>query len=251
MNLDFQDQVAKSISAQGSNQKILSAAQTFLEESIETKYSYNFAWMGRPIIQYPQDIVAFQELVFSVKPDLIIETGVAHGGSLTLSASLLALLDIEDNRNGAKTPARKVVGIDIDIRPHNRALIEKHFLYPYIQLIEGSSVENSVVREVTQIASGYSKVMVCLDSNHTEEHVLEELNAYSPLVSRDSYCIVFDTVVENLHSHSFSERPWSVGNNPMTAVRKFLETSNDFIIDRQIDSKLLISVAPMGYLRRV
>ena len=251
MSSDFQRQVDQSISAQGKNKKILSAAQTFLDESIETKYSYNFTWTGRPIIQYPQDIVAFQELVFSIKPDLIIETGIAHGGSLTLSASLMALLDIEDCHKGVKPPARKVIGMDIDIRPHNRALIEKHFLYRYMQLIEGSSIDNNVVREVTQIASGYSKVMVCLDSNHTEDHVLEELNAYSPLVSHDSYCIVFDTVVENLHSQSFSDRPWSVGNNPMTAVRKFLETSNDFVIDHRIDSKLLISVAPKGYLRRV
>ena len=227
----------------------LQAASNFLAESIKDRYSYQFSWFTRPIIQYPQDIVAFQELVSSVKPDLIIETGIAHGGSLVLSASLLCLLDVMEGLDPRKSP-RKVVGVDIDIRPQNRKALGEHPLRFKMELIEGSSIAPDIVKEVRSHADGVESVLVSLDSNHTHEHVLAELNAYANLVSVGSYCIVFDTVVEDLPAGSFADRPWDVGNNPKTAVHEWLKHHPEFEIDKEIDKKLLISVAPDGYLRR-
>ena len=220
------------------------------------KYSYHFDWLGRPIIQFPQDIVAMQEIIWAVKPDLIIETGIAHGGSLIFNASMLALLD---HCEAAKAKAsinplessRKVVGIDIDIRAHNRSAIEAHPLSSRIQMIEGSSIDRAIIQMVQDIATSYTRILVCLDSNHTHDHVLAELNAYAPLTSRDSYCIVFDTVVEDMPKSMFPDRPWGPGNNPKTAVHQYLKTHPEFEIDKQIHQKLLISVAPDGYLKRV
>lgn len=219
------------------------------------KYSYHFKWLGRPIIQYPQDMAAMQEIIWEVRPDLIIETGIAHGGSLIFSASMLALLDLTDaiQQKTSITPGnskRKVLGLDIDIRPHNREAIEAHPLASYLQMIQGSSIEKDVVEQVKSIAGGYSKILVCLDSNHTHEHVLEELKAYAPLVSKASYCVVFDTIVEDLPKEMFPDRPWGPGNNPKTAVFEFLKTHPEFEIDKTIDHKLLISVAPDGFLKR-
>jgi len=250
MELHFADEVSQSISSQADYQPLKKAASDFLLRSVETRYSYHFSWLGRPVIQYPQDIIAFQEIVFTVKPDLIIETGVAHGGSLILSASLLAMLDLEDHDKGREPVKRKVIGIDVEIRPHNKIAIDSHFLSRYIQLFEGSSVDQSIVSQVTDISAAYSKVLICLDSNHTHDHVIQELHAYSPLVSLNSYCIVFDTIIENLPPNSFLNRPWDHGNNPMTAVKEFLVNNSEFVADDKIDSKLLISVAPNGYLRR-
>lgn len=220
------------------------------------KYSYHFDWLGRPIIQFPQDIVAMQEIIWAVKPDLIIETGIAHGGSLIFNASMLALLDLCEAAK-AKTSinplksSRKVVGIDIDIRAHNRSAIEAHPLSSRIQMIEGSSIDRAVIQMVQDVATSYTRILVCLDSNHTHDHVLAELNAYAPLTSRDSYCIVFDTVVEDMPKSMFPDRPWGPGNNPKTAVHQYLKTHPEFEIDKEIDHKLLISVAPDGYLKRV
>jgi cephalosporin hydroxylase len=198
--------------------------------------------MGRPIIAYPQDMIAMQEIIWEVQPDLIIETGIAHGGSLIYYASLLELI----GGNG------KVVGIDIDIRQHNRLLIEEHPMFKRIQMLEGSSIDAQIAQQVFDIAKNHSKILVCLDSNHTEEHVLEELNLYSPLVSVGSYCVVFDTIVEHLPADYMpGGRPWNPGNNPKTAIKKFLQTTDHFSIDHSIDNKLLISVAPGGYLRRM
>jgi cephalosporin hydroxylase len=250
MELNFADEVSQSISSQADDQPLKKAASDFLTRSVESRYSYHFSWLGRPVIQYPQDIIAFQEIVFAVKPDLIVETGVAHGGSLILSASLLAMLDLEDRENGREPVSRKVIGIDIDIRPHNKMAIDSHFLSRYIHLFEGSSVDQSIIAQVLEISAGYSKVLVCLDSNHTHDHVIQELYVYSPLVSLNSYCIVFDTIIENLPANSFLDRPWDHGNNPMTAVKEFLASNRQFVADDKIDSKLLISVAPNGYLRR-
>jgi len=227
----------------------LQAASNFLAESIKDRYSYQFSWFTRPIIQYPQDIVAFQEIVSSVKPDLIIETGIAHGGSLVLSASLLCLLDVMEGLDPRKSP-RKVVGVDIDIRPHNRKALEDHPLRFKMELIEGSAIEPAIINQVRGHAVGVEKILVSLDSNHTHDHVLAELNAYAGLASVGSYCIVFDTVVEDLPAGSFSDRPWDVGNNPKTAVHEWLKQHPEFEIDKEIDNKLLISVAPDGYLRR-
>jgi cephalosporin hydroxylase len=201
--------------------------------------------MGRPIIQYPQDIVAIQEIIWQVKPDLIIETGIAHGGSLILSASLLSLLEI-----CGEIEHGQVVGVDIDIRQHNRIEIEKHPLSKKIIMLEGSSISPEIISEVRKIANSKKRVMVFLDSNHTHKHVIEELNLYSPFVSKGSYLVVFDTIVEDLPEKLISDRPWGKGNNPKTAVWEFLKDNKDFEIDTNIDNKLLISVAPDGYLRK-
>ncbi len=230
-------------------------AADFMRATIIQRYSYKFAWLGRPIIQYPQDIVAMQELVWSIKPDLIIETGIAHGGSLMLSASLLALLDmceaIEARETDPHHSRRKVLGVDIDIRAHNRAAIEAHPLASRIQMIQGSSVAPEIVAQVHAVAANYRRVLVCLDSNHTHNHVLAELEAYAPLTSVGSYCVVFDTVIEDLDPGMFPDRPWGPGNSPKTAVREYLKSHPEFQADVSIDHKLLISVAPDGYLKRV
>jgi len=232
------------------------SALRFTTESTIPKYSYNFSWLSRPIIQYPQDIVALQELIWQVKPDLIVETGIAHGGSLILSASMLAMLDYcEAVESGAKldplATRRRVVGIDIDIRRHNREAIEAHPMSGYIDMIQGSSIAPDVIAQVRKIVKGYERVLVCLDSNHTHDHVMAELSAYAPLTSKDSYCVVYDTIIEDLPDKTFPDRPWGKGNNPKTAVMEFLKTHSEFEIDKHIDHKLLISVAPDGYLKRV
>ena len=224
-------------------------ASDFLLQSINDRYSYNFSWLSRPIIQYPQDIVAFQQLVSQVKPDLILETGIAHGGSLVLSASMLCLLDVMEGLDPRQS-ARKVVGVDIDIRSHNRKALDEHPLRFKMELIEGSSIDPDIIKQVRSYTDNVGSIMLSLDSNHTHEHVLGELNAYADLVSVGSYCIVFDTVVEDLPAGSFPDRPWDVGNNPKTAVHEWLKSHPEFEIDKDIDNKLLISVAPGGYLKR-
>ena len=243
------------IAKNATNTDLVRSTQGFLRESILPRYSYNFSWMNRPIIQYPQDIVAVQELVWQIKPDLIIETGIAHGGSLVMSASMLALLDLCDGiESGSvidpKRSKRKVLGVDIDIRPHNRAAIEAHPMASRIQMIQGSSIDPGVIAKVHAIAANYSRVLVCLDSNHTHEHVLAELKAYAPLTSVGSYCVVFDTIIEDMPAEIFPDRPWAPGNNPKTAVWEYIKTHPEFEVDKKIQQKLLITVAPDGYLVR-
>lgn len=238
------------IRSNATNQLVQDTAAQFFKATVDVKYSYCFDWLERPIVQYPQDIVAFQELVSQVKPDLILETGIAHGGSLVLSASLLCLLDVMEGLDPRQSP-RKVVGVDIDIRPHNRKALDEHPLRFKMELIEGSSIDPDIIQQVRRHADGVERVLVSLDSNHTHEHVLAELNAYADLVSLGSYCIVFDTVVEDLPAGSFPDRPWDVGNNPKTAVHEWLKSHPEFEIDKDIDNKLLISVAPDGYMKRV
>lgn len=228
----------------------------WLEASMQRKYIYNFDWLGRPIIQYPQDMFAVQDLIWRVKPDLVIETGIAHGGSLILSASLLTLLDYcEAAENGTvldpRQSPRRVIGIDIDIRTHNRVAIETHPLAGKITLIEGSSISEAVISEVKNRAATFRNVMVFLDSMHTHEHVLAELEAYSPLVSKGSYCVVFDTFVDDLPKGFFADRPWDVGNNPKTAVKQFLGKHREFEIDTDLENKLLVSAVPSGFLKRI
>ncbi len=242
----FKD-VKKRISKQSSNQALQSAAQNFIQESHAAKYSYNFTWLGRPIIQYPEDILAVQEIVWKCKPDIVIETGIAHGGSLILSASLLSLLDIQDGISPSES-IRTVIGIDVDIRDYNRVEIVNHFLSSKINLFEGSSIDESIVAQVNKLIWPGAKVMVFLDSNHSHEHVLKELELYSKFVSQDSYLVVFDTVVEELPKGSQSERPWDVGNNPMTALKQWLPLNSEFQIDNSITNKILITVARDGYL---
>jgi cephalosporin hydroxylase len=253
---DFQKEVTERIAANGRNAALKESAQDFMRKSIAAGYSYNYSWMGRPIIQYPQDMVVMQQLVWATRPDLIVETGIAHGGSLILSASLLALLDLADAIGSGKTldpsmPARKVLGIDIDIRAHNRAAIEAHPMSSRIEMIQGSSIDASIVSRVREFAKGYRRVMVCLDSNHTHDHVLGELRAYADLTTVGCYCVVFDSIIEDLPKDFYGDRPWGIGDNPKTAVHAYLEGDSRFEIDHGIDRQLLISVAPHGYLKRV
>ena len=253
---EFEEEVQNRINRNGLNKEIIRAADAFMVASTEPKYSYNFSWLGRPIIQYPQDIIAMQELIWSIRPDLIVETGIAHGGSLIMSASMLALLDMTDaikagEKLDPKTSSRKVLGIDIDIRAHNRTAIEAHPMASRIQMIQGSSIAQEIIDQVHAVAANYSRVLVCLDSNHTHDHVLAELEAYAPLTTVGSYCVVFDTIIEDMPAGSFPDRPWDKGNNPKTAVWEYLKTHPEFEIDRGIQNKLLITVAPDGYLLRV
>ena len=206
----------------------------------QLEYSYHFRWMGRPVIQYPQDLIATQEILWNVKPDLVIETGIAHGGSLIFYASILELIG-----------RGRVVGVDIEIRPHNRAAIEAHPTFRRIELIEGSSTDEAVFARVRAAAEGQQTVLVALDSNHTHDHVLAELRLYSQLVTPGSYLIAFDTIVEQMPPEFSANRPWKPGNSPATAVAQFLSETDRFVADEEIDSKLLISVAPGGYLRCV
>lgn len=252
----FKQERAKNISHQGADKKLREETESFFNHSFSYKYPYNFEHLGRPIIQYPQDMVAMQELIWQVKPDLIIETGIAHGGSLILSASMLALLDMcdaieTDSTLDPKQSRRKVLGIDIDIRAHNRAAIEVHPMASRIQMIQGSSIAPEIVEQVREVAKGYERILVCLDSNHTHDHVLAELEAYAPLTSVGSYCVAFDTIIEDMPADMFPDRPWGPGNNPKTAVWEYLKIHSEFEIDKGIQHKLLITVAPDGFLRRL
>jgi len=242
----FEQEVRQRIEANGRNDGLRGSADALMKASLASGYSYNFSWLGRPVIQYPQDIVAMQELIWSVQPEIIIETGIAHGGSLIFSASMLEL-----NAACGGPADAQVLGVDIDIREHNRSAIEAHPMSRRVSMIQGSSIAPEIVDQVRARAAGKRRVMVCLDSNHTHDHVLAELQAYAPLVSIGSYCVVFDTIIEDMPAETSSGRPWGPGNNPGSAVREYLKTHTEFEIDTQIDYKLLISVAPGGYLKRV
>ncbi|MGR8979426.1 MAG: cephalosporin hydroxylase family protein [Gammaproteobacteria bacterium] len=242
----FKKNCADEIRLQGSDSELEKRSSAWINKANAFKYSYHFEWLGRPIIQYPQDIIAMQEIIWSVKPDLIIETGIAHGGSLIFSASLLEL----NAACGGPVDA-EVLGLDIDIRAHNRAAIESHPMAKRISMIEGSSIDDDIIRQVHHRAVNKHRILVCLDSNHTHDHVLAELKAYAHLVSVGSYCVVFDTIIEDMPETMFTDRPWGPGNNPKTAVREYLKTHPEFEIDKSIQNKLLITVAPDGYLKRL
>ena len=232
------------------------AATDFMLSSTMPKYCYNFSWQSRPIIQYPQDMIAMQEIIWKVKPDLIIEMGIAHGGSLIYSASILAMLDMCEAINEHKIidpniSKRKILGVDIDIREHNRSEIEKHPMSSRIEMIEGSSISPEIIEKVKEYAKDYKCILVCLDSNHTHDHVLAELEAYAPLTSKGSYCIVFDTIIEDLPEEAYPDRPWGPGNNPKTALYSYLKNHSEFEIDQDIFEKLLISVCPDGFLKKI
>ncbi len=237
----FQERNKELTDSMSQDSDLKDLTRDWFARSSEYEYSYHFSWLGRPIIQFPQDIIASQEIIWSVKPDLIIETGIAHGGSLIFSASMLELLGGDG----------QVLGIDIDIREHNRIEIENHPLFKRITMIEGSSIDDSMVEQVHNFAKNKDRVLVFLDSNHTHNHVLREMELYSPLVKKGSYLVVFDTVVEDMPDQYFADRPWGKGNNPKTAVWEFMKTNDRFEIDKEIENKLLITVAPDGYLKCV
>lgn len=235
----FEQEVQRNIEGLAGDRDVQALSRIWLREITPHKYAYNFKWMGRPIIQLPQDMMAMQEILWDVKPDLVIEAGIAHGGSILYYASILQLLGHGE-----------VIGIDVDIRAHNRAAIEVHPMSKRVRLIEGSSIAQEVIEKVRGLAQG-KRVVVVLDSNHTHDHVLAELLAYAPLVCIGGYCVVMDTLIEDMPDRFFGDRPWGHGNNPKTAVHQFLSSHPGFEIDKDIDHKLLISVAPDGYLRRV
>jgi cephalosporin hydroxylase len=253
---EFSMERMESIESYASEKSWNELSTKWLAYGFNKKYMYNFEWLGRPIIQTPIDMVAMQELIWKVKPDLIIETGIAHGGSLIMSASMLALLDLCDAiesgvSHNPRDSQRRVLGIDIDIRSYNQKAIEAHPMASRIQMIQGSSIAPEIIEQVWQVAKRYERILVCLDSNHTHAHVLAEMQAYAPLTSVGSYCVVFDTIVEDMPADTFPDRPWGPGNNPKTAVWEYLKTHPEFEIDKIIQQKLLITVAPDGYLKRI
>jgi cephalosporin hydroxylase len=235
----FQQEVQQNIEGLKNDHDLQALSRVWVREISPHKYAYNFRWMGRPIIQFPQDMVAMQEILWDLKPDLVIECGVAHGGSILYYASILELIGHGE-----------VLGIDIDIRSHNRQAIERHPMSRRVQLLEGSSVDPRTIAQVHERAQG-KRVVVVLDSNHTHEHVLGELRAYAPLVCEGGYCVVMDTIVDDMPAHFFPDRPWGPGDNPKTAVHQYLKETDAFEIDQGIESKLLITVCPSGYLKRV
>lgn len=241
----FTQQRTQLIAELGSNDEMADLTNRWLGKAQELGYSYNFDWLGLPIIQYPQDIVAMQELIWKLQPDVVVETGVARGGSLIFYASMLELLEtcagVKDGR---------VIGIDIDIRQANRQAIESHPLSHRIELVQGSSIDPAIVEQVRSKVGDAQRVLVCLDSNHTHDHVLEELRAYAPFTTLGSYCVVFDTLVEHLPAEAIGDRPWGHGNNPLTAVKAYLAETDMFETDAQLHDKIQISVAREGYLRR-
>ncbi len=233
--------------ANASHEPLRAASQAWLEHADAAKYEYNFEWMGRPIIQYPQDIVALQEIIWHTRPEVIVETGIAHGGTTIFYASMLRLL--------GPAPAgrpRRLVSVDIELRPHNRAAIEAHPMFDpaLVSLLEGSSVDPSIVAQVHALAAGHD-VLLCLDSNHAHAHVLEELRAYAPLVGKGSYIVVFDTSIASLEGGGYPGRPWGAGDNPRTAVAAFLAEDRRFVVDQSLEDRLLITSAPGGFLRCV
>lgn len=237
----FKEAVKQNIIEQGNDESLLALGKTWVRETMNKKFIYNFSWMGRPIIQHPHDTMALQELIWTIKPDLIIETGIAHGGSIIFSASMLELLGGDG----------EVIAIDIDIRKHNRDEIENHPMYKRIKLVEGSSVAEETVAKVKELAVDKKNIMVILDSNHTHDHVMQELELYSPFVSLNSYLVVFDTWVEDVPENYYPDRPWDKGNNPKTAVWEFIKNNESFVIDKSIEYKLAITLAPDGYLKKI
>lgn len=254
----FKSMCREEIGQQGVDAELQDLTNKWIVKAAEHKYSYHFEWLGRPIIQHPQDMVGLQQILWSVQPDLVIETGIARGGSLIFTASILELI-----AQCGGNPNAKILGVDIDIRSHNREAILAHPMSKRIEMIQGSSISSEVMASVKSYAKDFKKILVCLDSNHTHDHVLEELKLYAPMVSKDSYCIVFDTIVEDMPEGLGPVRPWGKSNNPKTAVWAYLEqlrkqsvVADDgdrlmLTIDKEIENQLLITVAPDGFLRRL
>lgn len=242
----FHAEVIKRSRKYGKDKNLQKIRRVFHEYLAKTRYAHNFFWLGRPIIQLPQDVQLMQEVIWKVKPDLIIETGIAWGGSLIFSASMLTLLEeCGQIKNG------RVVGIDIDIRPHNKKAVRNHPLGRKIVMLEGSSIDPKIIGKVAKLAKSKKRVVVFLDSNHTHEYVLAELKAYGPLVSVGSYCVVGDTAIEDVPGGTIVGRPWGKGNNPKTAVKKFLKENSNFAIDKLLETKVILTGSPGGYLKRI
>ena len=237
----FEDERDARVTGFKTDAELKQATLAWSELAFTRGYSYNFEWMGRPIIQYPSDMMGLQEVLWRTQPDLIIETGVAHGGSLVMYAGLQQMMGIQ----GAK-----VLGVEIDLRAHNRALINEHPMAKHIQIIDGSSVAQATLEQVRAVAAQHQRVMVVLDSLHTHDHVLAELEAYAPLVTAGNYLVVQDTHVEELPDHLWLNRPWKRGNNPMTASLEFLSKHPEFENDVALEAKLQITCARNGWLRR-
>ncbi len=237
-DLEFENRNENKIKQMNKDLPLKKLSRKWFDNSFSYEYSYHFTWLGLPIIQYPQDMIAIQEIIWKTKPDLIIESGIARGGSVIFSSSILEMLG-----HG------KVLGIDIDIRKHNKIAIENHPLFKRIKMIEGSSVDPKIIKKVKSFAKNKKKILVLLDSKHTHEHVLNELRLYSSLVSKGGYIIVFDTMVEDMPKNSFPDKPWGKENNPKTAVKEFLKENKRFKIDNGIEDKLLITSCPSGYLK--
>lgn len=238
----FMNERAQRIEANGSDTAFQDLSKTWAREAYSRQYLYNFRWLGRPMIQYPHDILIMQELIWDVQPDVIIETGIAHGGSLIFNASMMMLMG---------KPEGLVIGVDIDIRAHNRAAIEAHPLSKQTRMIEGSSIDPAVIEKVKALIPQGAKVMLILDSLHTHDHVLAELNAYAPLVSMGSYAVVQDTHVEDLPDELWANRPWSHGNSPLTAAKAYLETNPNFVVDPTYQNQAVITCARDGFLKRI
>lgn len=237
----FFEERRQAIAMMANDEELKRKSLDWMLHADQYKYTYNYTWMGRPIIKFPSDILLMQEIIWDIKPDLIIETGIAHGGSIVFSASMLELLGGD----------REVVAVDIDIRQHNREKIEAHPMAKRIHMIEGSSTDPAVLDQIRERAQGKQCVMVALDSLHTHAHVLEEMRLYAPLVTVGSYMVLPDTFIEYFPKGYYSDRPWDVGNNPMTALRAFMQENNDFVIDTERCNKLLITEGFDGYLKRI
>jgi cephalosporin hydroxylase len=209
------------------------------------KHIYTFTWLGRPIIQLPEDMIRIQEVIYRIKPDLIIETGVAHGGSLIYYASICNAIG-----------KGQIIGVDIEIRPHNRTAIESHELYSYITLIEGNSTDDKIVNQVKALIKPDEIVLVILDSNHTKQHVLDELEAYSPFVTKDSYIVATDGSMKYLYDAPRGKREWS-WDNPTDAALEFVAKNPEFVVEQPEwmfnESELteVITHWPCAYLKRV
>lgn len=254
----FKQECSSEIAEQGADARLKQLTLDWVLAAAKHKYSYHFEWLGRPIIQHPQDMVGLQQLLWAVQPDLVIETGIARGGSLIFSASILELI-----AQCGGNPGGRVLGIDIQIREHNRKAILEHPLSRRIEMLEGSSISSSTYAAAVEKARGRSKIMVLLDSNHTHEHVLAELQLYAPLVSVGSYCVVYDTIIADMPADAFPDRPWTADRNPKSAVHAYLQQLQAeggkgadgrdlvFEIDRAAENQLLITVAPDGFLRRI
>ncbi len=236
----FKQEREADIAAMGQDEELKRKSLDWMLHADKYKYTYNYTWMGRPIIKYPNDVMIMQELIWRLKPDLIIETGIAHGGSIIFSASMLELIGHGE-----------VVAVDIDIRKHNKDEIENHPMKKRITMYEGSSTDPAIVETIRKHTEGKKTVLIALDSNHTHQHVLDELNLYAPMVTVGSYIVCPDTFVEFFPKGYVKDRPWDVGNNPMTAVWEFLKHNPDFCIDKDINNKLMITEGIDGYLKRL